>query len=754
MTVAPATYLPAPGDLITPAQLTASKAQELVAALNRPGMPFVQFVECRRIVDGGPSTRDVVVFDTDVEVGQHTAHDIRLRERIAVAFPVDDSLMPEVLALRDDFPLVPHTNIRDVERPRSLCLFDRPYEELRLNWTAMSFIERIREWLALTARGELHDEDQPLEPLLQGIPVYLILPSDLLEKANPDAPEPLYIYGLATPEEAAWRVLVGQRQPEPHDERRQLQYVATTLFGAPQTHGLIHRQPENMKELHDFLGAASIDLLAELRGRLASWAKDPALLAAKLIVILALPKTRTPGGEVESTETWAFACGKTVGEIGEEIGIWSLHKGIPGTLLTHDPSKDGSGVPVQLLSPVYMLDRRKAAQYNGLRVEAPVKLAAIGLGALGSQVFDNLMRMGFGVWSLIDRDVLLPHNTARHQMHGNAVGFSKVAVLTTHANVTIDGEDVATGLLVDVLRPGARRDELEAALAGTEGIVDMSASVPVARYLARDVQSGARRISLYLNPTGSDLVLLAEDTERQVRLDMLEMQYYREVIHNSALTDHLQNSDTSIRYGLACRDVSAIVPQDLVVVHSGIGASAIRQALATPEAQAAVWRVDPASMDVRRVGIIPYEVIEQECNGWHICTDRWLLEKVAQARLNRLPAETGGVLVGTFDTQRRIIYVVDTVPSPPDSAEWPTVYIRGYEGLASEIGRIHRETADALAYVGEWHAHPRGHGPSDSQDDRTALALLAEEMAFEGLPALMLIMADNSDYQWYIKHEP
>src|SRR5205823_9900364 len=114
---------------------------------------------------------EIVIFDVDVERGQRLVHDIRRQEPIAVVFFANDSIMPETLALRADFPKgLPHTNLRPWEMPQSLCLTDEPYAEIELRWTAISFVERIREWLALTAQGKSHAENQPLEPLLFGSP--------------------------------------------------------------------------------------------------------------------------------------------------------------------------------------------------------------------------------------------------------------------------------------------------------------------------------------------------------------------------------------------------------------------------------------------------------------------------------------------------------------------------------------------------------------------------------------------------------
>ncbi len=49
-----------------------------------------------------------------------------------------------------------------------------------------------------------------------------------------------------------------------------------------------------------------------------------------------------------------------------------------------------------------------------------------------------------------------------------------------------------------------------------------------------------RRISIFLNPSGQDLIfLLAQDTKRNHRLDFLEMEYYRFLYKNEKLHDHL-----------------------------------------------------------------------------------------------------------------------------------------------------------------------------------------------------------------------
>ena len=56
--------------------------------------------------------------------------------------------------------------------------------EIAIDWS--NVFGEIRQWLALTAKGKLHAEDQPLEPLLIDSKDKLIIPYDLFANA-PDS---------------------------------------------------------------------------------------------------------------------------------------------------------------------------------------------------------------------------------------------------------------------------------------------------------------------------------------------------------------------------------------------------------------------------------------------------------------------------------------------------------------------------------------------------------------------------------------
>jgi hypothetical protein len=734
--------LMAPGELVDLESLHLAKAQDLVRTLQSDRLAFVTYVESRRQPDG----TEVVVLDVEVERGQRPIHDIRQVERIAVRFFPSDQRIPETLALRDDFPVVSHLNLPDQERPRSLCLFDEPYDELKLRWTAASLVERLRTWLALTARGELHAPDQPLEPLLLGAEGTLVIPLELLSGSPPRLLVSLVT--SSTGHRTYIAALDGGRNGQ-----QTISCVVTAVMGKPQPHGVINRRPQTLYELHNFLERAGVNLLGHMRNHLRQWYQEGgihSLLSVQLALVVALPKFREAGAAVEATDLYAFISTCPISQIGEQLGVWEMQQGKPGLLLGVDNSRQGETVELVLLNPRMAFSQSQGALFNGQLAASELPIAVVGVGALGSQVVTALARMGYGPWTLIDHDVLLPHNLARHALFGFAVGHAKADVLAHLIGDMLGDSSVAQALTVNVLQPGEQTHQLTEVLAAAGVILDMSASVAAARALTNDYEFPARRLSLFLNPAGTDLVLLAEDTERAISLDLLELQYYRLIAQDDRLAHHLQVNGRPQRIGRSCRDISVTLAQDLVALHAATGSRAVRLAIEHTTAQVSIWQANPASGTITRIDAVPSTSVVQQVEGWTVYADTGLLAHLQEQRQSRLPNETGGVLLGTFDMERKRVSIVDALYSPSDSVEWPTLYIRGCEGLAEQVSAIERRTAGWLSYIGEWHTHPLGIPATPSHADQQVLRWLADARAVEGLPAVMAIVSDSGS-QWYIK---
>ena len=416
-----------------------------------------------------------------------------------------------------------------------------------------------------------------------------------------------------------------------------------------------------------------------------------------------------------------------------------------------DPVRKGAGVRLNLLNVRELFSRELAAQMNGLDGEgATPDMVAVGVGALGSQVLTNLVRSGYGRWTLVDEDALQPHNLARHALGAEYVGHYKAEALATYLGAMIGEDDAFKPVVANVLAPYEDSHELAYSFKDADLILDMAASVPVSRRLARDVVSEARRASLFLNPSGSALTLLAEDTERRIPLDALEMQYYRHIVADPSLHDLLTQPENA-RTGLTCRDVSAKIPQDFIAIHSGAASRSVHLLDDAEEAIIRTWMLDDQLNYSLVMDIAPAPVQRIQADGWEVLLDSELVRKLSDFRRDRLPNETGGVLLGCHDNGRKILYIADALPSPPDSQERTTSYIRGVQCLEQEVSSIATITGDMLGYVGEWHSHPVGSSANPSDRDKRLLEWVCEGMRVHGLPGLILVVGDSEQVEVRIR---
>ena len=724
-----------------------SSARELVHFLQSDYCENASIVGCRRLEDD----LEIVIFDVKASVPQRPVHDIRNVEPVAAIFSPNEDIQVDVWSLRTDFPYVPHTNLKQAGYPRSLCLYDQPRHEVEFSWTPANLISKIVWWLEGTAHGVLHEDDQPLEPLLFGSFSDLIVPRDFLGHSSSIIPHWATAERIRRPdgtyslEIAKATDIVAEDVPD-----KCFVLVATSK---PTTHGLVRHTPNTLAEFHDLLHPAGINIIGEMMRRFSRWPSQfkreelEKLLQGKLLIILRLRKRRMDRGVVETVELRAFESKDSLELVGESIGIrWDGVRS-SGRARSSDSARKGARVGLNLLNVREAFSRDLAAQANGFDVVGTTPdIAAIGVGALGSQVVTNLVRSGYGRWALVDEDALQPHNLGRHALGAESVGQYKSQALSTYLGTMIGEDDAFRPVVANILDPYDESGELASCLKNADLVLDMAASVPVSRRLARDVDSDARRVSLFLNPSGNALTLLAEDTDRSIPLDSLEMQFYRHIIADSSLSDLLAHPDNA-RTGLTCRDVSAKIPQDFIAIHAGAASRSVHLLDDAEEAIVRTWMLND-QLNYRLVlDIDPAPVQRIQADGWEIILDSELVKKLSDFRMERLPNETGGVLLGSHDNGRQLIYIADALPSPPDSQERTTSYIRGVQGLEDRVRSISRVTGNMLGYVGEWHSHPAGSSATPSNRDKKLLKWVCEGMRVHGQPGLILVVGDGEQIE-------
>lgn len=139
-------------------------------------------------------------------------------------------------------------------------------------------------------------------------------------------------------------------------------------------------------------------------------------------------------------------------------------------------------------------------------------------------------------------------------------------------------------------------EEISAAITASALVVDCSASIAVGRYISHKLAGNTRAVSFFMNPSGTSLIMLLESSSRSTRLDTLEMQYYRMLIRESALSEHLK-SDQRVLYASTCRGTSLVYPQDNAAIFSGFCSKAIKETQVSEEASVSIWVVNGLALE-------------------------------------------------------------------------------------------------------------------------------------------------------------
>lgn len=720
------------GDEIEAGALSSKRARQLAAVILADRSPYFRLISCH-----ANRTHDFLAIEVDVEVAQDRAIAINPAEPLVVAISREnDDSHPEVYPRRKDFPIDQvHVMVDAKTGLHSLCLYDAPFREIRSRTTPLAFLVRVKDWLERAAAGTLHPQDQTLEPVLVGAAGIIILPHGKTDFAKLGVTS----YHQSVSGKVTLRVAAVNGEGAQDSSKFVVKYiVADARVVDASTHS-----PNNLADLSAFLEERGVDLAKELHAWVMTLKKNADREQATPLLIISFPKQREDDREVECTEVWAFVVNGTVKELGSSLGTLEIteHGAVPlvGASI-QQPALDRVGISPLIV--MHDLDRNGLAAYSGNYQESDHIITAIGVGALGSKVLELSLRAGFGKWSICDDDVFLPHNIARHVLGDWAVGRAKVAELKNYLNASVPGKAISSALENDFLTD-FDTDEIQAALKSSELVLDMSASVPVARKLA-DAVAVKRAASVFLNPKGTDLVVLRENSDRSNSLLELEADYYRALVLSDDLSGHLTTDrGTPVRYGAGCRHVSAVIGGEAISILGGIAAAQVRGIIDETSALASIWRLDNASQAIVRFDLPISSYRKCSAGDWSLHWSHSLMAEIAAMRSTDLPNETGGVLLGMVDFDLQRIFVCSMIEPPPDSTKRPHYFERGRTGLAERLTDVDAKTAGHLRYVGEWHSHPTGVAARPSPDDERLFEGLKTAFIGTGEPYVMGIMGDT-----------
>lgn len=338
-------------------------------------------------------------------------------------------------------------------------------------------------------------------------------------------------------------------------------------------------------------------------------------------------------------------------------------------------------------------------------------VAIIGVGAIGSHVAESLARAGVGNLVLRDPDLLFPANLCRHAAPpGTPAGTSKTTamkqLLDQYPWVQVDASDKgATGTVwtIDGLRELLTSTDLTIDATGHGGFAELASQV------AADANRSFMSVALFRGGTVARVRRHAAGDTPLLRRPLLDR--YPEI---PPLDDEVEYVGTET----GCLAQINNAPPT-AVIHAAVIAAEVAVDLLTerrehPDEVIEVLRV--SAPPFHRLGRLRSEELPVTID----VTER-ALHTLKERAQRSLPNETGGILVGFHVDDRPV--VVEAIEYV-DSDATPCTF-RLPAGQSQALVTAARENDPRVGYLGDWHTHPNGAGPS-GVDEAVMLAAVRE----------------------------
>jgi integrative and conjugative element protein (TIGR02256 family) len=735
---------------LDPCHLKHQESRYLYAACKKSN--DFEILELRQLDNGQASQiiDGIVVDCCDGAVPACNLVGIKSRECLLLVYDPNSSIPYHCIPLRSDFPVTPHQNRVVLDGLDSLCLYAEPWSIVERTWTPEKYLERILWWLRQTALGALHQEDQPLEPLYFESPIKYFLPANFREDAKNNRVFKFEKMSYQNSEKYVIYVISKE------SEKKCVDFDVLIVEIPPIVSNIIEQHPTTLSMLEEHLIKHNSLFSQPFINAIKSVVQESSGLSIPkdkrhTILVLQVPIKKTQDSEPDRTDIIGFCIENvSLAKIGIECGalldgkdqkayrdvaIGNTYIGINDL----EEWKNHSIKPITIKIAFTPQNVRKASDVPDKDSEFEGVLA--GVGALGSCMAEIWSRIGWGKWSFVDEDLLEPHNLVRHIGKDYQIGWKKVDVLANMVNLIWPTIPIPNAINAKITN--FNHEEVKQVISTASLLVDATTTLEAPRDLS-DQDKSPRIASVFLSPSDNSSVLLLENKQRTIRANSLEAQYYRAILNTKFGNSHLANLKKNYRTGNSCRDLSHIFSLELVQLHATTLAKQIRLLSAKPTAKILVWLPHENTGNLVRYRIpVKKTMLKEEKNGWRIIWDEGLVIKLQKLRLEFLPNETGGIIVGYFDQKQKAVYVVDVLAAPCDSVTKPDSFIRGKDNLLQRVENIKSKTAAIVDYIGEWHSHPKDTSALPSFADRKLLDELSKRIAKEGLPILMIIVGEK-----------
>ncbi len=558
-----------------------------------------------------------------LDLPQYVVNDIKPIEKVVFNCS-PEFIIPLPYFIREDFPNVIHL-LRNTEGFKYPCLVQAEFSQIALNWDAVSYAYRLYEWLYLTARGELHQDGQPLENIFLYKKHELIIPLDFdfdkfKDGCTLDSDHSERIYKLLSPKSSNEANCLLQKYD----------------FGSIAHSGIIN-PPCNFDELYSLFDD---DNKKELINNLKFLSVNHHNYEKNLIIIIEA-NIKDANLNVTQKQEYVFLVNDEIKTIGLQIGIIGEHEGNYSQIISPIANIENfKNITITPFAWYKHFDQLQGRIANGCRLIDSTSfppITQIGIGAIGGQIARNITQTGFPKeLFLVDNDLFYPHNTSRWLVSSN-YGQSKVEILSNQLNDIIHKN--YSFPFQEKIEFGSMPEKIVRAIKISETLIDTSASITVQRTIDKYNFHHLDRITNFLSPDGHSSFLFFTPKGVQIPHTHLEISIYNFIISNQDFNNVLNSSVKGYSYsGDSCRSISYEISTNIIGIHSHWASHNIEKLYKTNEVTILLSKIDE-KFQTKCFDVVPEKFTEYSV---HNCSHKVyiaksLIENLEALRIRSLP---------------------------------------------------------------------------------------------------------------------
>jgi molybdopterin/thiamine biosynthesis adenylyltransferase len=621
------------------------------------------------------------------------------------SFPND----PPYVLIRHDFPQAPHLSSRK-NKYRSICLTRQDNHDWWQGKTFGGLIKDIYDWLCDAAAGKLIKDNDPFEPLIASgsLPVEINSKEAQQNCAKHEGSWRTYSEILPVQNRTHFRFRVSGKGDVPtqvwYQEQEQVE-----LWLDP---------PSDVEELLNMAKKVGFD-----SDRIRYWIERG---KKQLLLVFGIKRPREVLGRLNPEEWIAF-------------------------FLTRDKAKERCKWKISTHFVLESFNKEIAAVTSGFENKQK-NVLIIGAGAIGSEIAESLVRSGTVKLTIIDNDSLRPHNLARHTLDARDLGEFKSESVAAKLN-SMFSVVLCKPITRDFL--AITTEEAKEIIKDNDLVINASASLAVQSRLSEVMPSGIAAITCFQINRGSGTVMLFSPNVNVAHLDMCEAMLITRMKDVPIINRWFEETGEAINIGGGCRSITSKIAGSIVKFGSGWLADKVLRYLNDDEkmpkeafAEILEYNYD-GNGKVNDILIKIESSFKVDSGDWKIITNASVIDKINQLAEAGFPNETGGIMIGRLDRQKKVAIITDAWKAPNDSKFTTTGFSRGLAGLKNKIAMLEDDTNDYLSYVGEWHSHPPACGTGLSSVDSPTAKRMAKELEQDRVPAICLI-TNSKDYATHV----